>query len=308
MLGVVHSRCPKHILHPEVAKAKLDTVYLDTTYLNPQYCFPPQPLVIQACAELARKIACEDESVKGEPKVELESMEEEDIVDPPREEDMGDDDFGEDMPIRGVCLGFQDDKRDLEDVKPAGLGEDTNPPEEDLKPPGLAEVDTTPAGLAEGSARHPDLNDAVSEDPNAHMPDEDIKPDIKPDILTTVMHEAPVDEERITFPPGVNFVDTAGLPQTDTKPDITQYLDTKPDIKPDIKPHPATLAYEAQERSVAMMSTWLKKDASAAEPRVRGRVLVLIGTYSIGKERIVKGEFSFHFDTKSVNPPRWLPL
>ncbi|KAL7419134.1 DNA cross-link repair protein PSO2/SNM1 [Cryptotrichosporon argae] len=47
---------PKHVLHPAVARAKVDTVYLDTTYLNPTYCFPPQPLVIQACATLARRI------------------------------------------------------------------------------------------------------------------------------------------------------------------------------------------------------------------------------------------------------------
>jgi DNA cross-link repair 1A protein len=49
--------CPKHVLHPDVARARIDTCYLDTTYLNPKYCFPPQPQVIQACAILARKIA-----------------------------------------------------------------------------------------------------------------------------------------------------------------------------------------------------------------------------------------------------------
>lgn len=52
-----HARCPKMVLHPDIARAKIDTCYLDTTYLNPKYCFPPQPQVIEACAILARKVA-----------------------------------------------------------------------------------------------------------------------------------------------------------------------------------------------------------------------------------------------------------
>lgn len=192
--GAAELRCPKHILHPAVARAKLDTVYLDTTYLNPQYCFPPQPLVIRACAELAVKIACE-----GDVKVEAVEMDEEEIVDPPREEDVGDPEGDVELPV-GVCLGLLDGN-EVEDVKP-------------------------------------DIN------------------------------EAPV------ALPGVHLIDTK--PQLDTKPDV--------------KPHPATLAYEAQERSVSIMSTWLNKDGPAAVPSEGGRVLVLIGTYSIGKERIVKGD------------------
>ncbi|KAJ7682653.1 DNA cross-link repair protein pso2/snm1 [Mycena polygramma] len=34
----------------------MDHVYLDTTYLDPKYSFPPQPLVISACAELAKRV------------------------------------------------------------------------------------------------------------------------------------------------------------------------------------------------------------------------------------------------------------
>ncbi|KAF5355291.1 hypothetical protein D9758_006106 [Tetrapyrgos nigripes] len=48
---------PQHVLHPAVKGKKIDHVYLDTTYLDPKYTFPPQPLVISACAELAKRIA-----------------------------------------------------------------------------------------------------------------------------------------------------------------------------------------------------------------------------------------------------------
>ncbi|KAI0675859.1 DRMBL-domain-containing protein [Trametes maxima] len=48
--------CPQHVLHPAVKGKHIDHVYLDTTYLDPKYCFPPQPLVISACAELAKRL------------------------------------------------------------------------------------------------------------------------------------------------------------------------------------------------------------------------------------------------------------
>ncbi|KAJ7491886.1 DNA cross-link repair protein pso2/snm1 [Mycena latifolia] len=47
---------PQHTLHPAVKGKYIDTVYLDTTYLDPKYTFPPQPLVISACAELAKRV------------------------------------------------------------------------------------------------------------------------------------------------------------------------------------------------------------------------------------------------------------
>lgn len=47
---------PQHVMHPAVKGKQIDHVYLDTTYLDPKYTFPPQPLVISACAELAKRI------------------------------------------------------------------------------------------------------------------------------------------------------------------------------------------------------------------------------------------------------------
>ncbi|KAF9245362.1 DRMBL-domain-containing protein [Melanogaster broomeanus] len=47
---------PRHVLHPAVKGKYIDHIYLDTTYLDPKYTFPPQPLVISACAELAQRV------------------------------------------------------------------------------------------------------------------------------------------------------------------------------------------------------------------------------------------------------------
>ncbi|KAM5536570.1 hypothetical protein V8D89_009665 [Ganoderma adspersum] len=47
---------PQHVLHPAIKDKHIDHCYLDTTYLDPKYCFPPQPLVISACAELAKRL------------------------------------------------------------------------------------------------------------------------------------------------------------------------------------------------------------------------------------------------------------
>ncbi|KAG9312825.1 DNA cross-link repair protein pso2/snm1 [Chiua virens] len=47
---------PRHVLHPAIRGKHLDIIYLDSTYLDPKYTFSPQPLVISACAELARRL------------------------------------------------------------------------------------------------------------------------------------------------------------------------------------------------------------------------------------------------------------
>ncbi|KAJ3503570.1 hypothetical protein NLJ89_g8372 [Agrocybe chaxingu] len=56
---------PRHIMHPAVRGKTIDLVYLDTTYLDPKYTFPPQPLVISACAELVKKITSGQASDKA---------------------------------------------------------------------------------------------------------------------------------------------------------------------------------------------------------------------------------------------------
>lgn len=76
--------------------------------------------------------------------------------------------------------------------------------------------------------------------------------------------------------------------------------DVKPDIKPDVR-NPHEEAIEQEEKAKAMMSGWLtavkREDEDVKDelvdingkPKSKGRTLVVMGTYSIGKERIVKG-------------------
>ncbi|KAK8138696.1 DNA repair metallo-beta-lactamase-domain-containing protein [Apiospora sp. TS-2023a] len=61
--------CQAHIAHPllmpdvvdsisgKTRQQKIDICYLDTTYLNPRYSFPPQEMVIRACAEFCKTIS-----------------------------------------------------------------------------------------------------------------------------------------------------------------------------------------------------------------------------------------------------------
>ncbi|KIY44984.1 DRMBL-domain-containing protein [Fistulina hepatica ATCC 64428] len=57
--------CPRHVRHPAILGKRMDQVYLDTTYLDPKYTFPPQPLVISACAELATRLVRGEHSNSG---------------------------------------------------------------------------------------------------------------------------------------------------------------------------------------------------------------------------------------------------
>lgn len=158
-------------------------------------------------------------------------------------------DIGDDYD-EGVKPDIMDDEE--EDIKPDL--EDVCP-EEAEETEALEELDSgsmLPVGVEEKAPK-----------------DEDGEHDLKPDMRSDAQHEA----------------------QTDVKPDITSDIKPTVDTKPDIKPHPASVAYDILERSVNLMEGWLNKHPGkeGQQPKPRGRVLVLVGTYTIGKERIVKG-------------------
>lgn len=183
-----------------------------------------------------------------------------------------------------------------EDVKAEAKEEDEKP-ELEMPPPGPEEEDDEEGdGDEEGDAPDGYMDetpaDSKEQTPAAEERVEtpggcDITEDFKPQIEEDIK---PVIEEDVkpTIP-------------TDVKPDLKTWLgaDTKPDIKPDVKLdvkpviHPVVSAYAAAEKSVSMLSSWLGKNVDK-KPDIAndGRTLILIGTYSIGKERIVKGKLA----------------
>ncbi|KAJ3269956.1 hypothetical protein HK104_005005, partial [Borealophlyctis nickersoniae] len=53
-----------HLCHPALVNVPLNTIYLDTTYCRPSHRFPSQDEVISTCAELARRVCVEGETVQ----------------------------------------------------------------------------------------------------------------------------------------------------------------------------------------------------------------------------------------------------
>jgi DNA cross-link repair 1A protein len=82
------------------------------------------------------------------------------------------------------------------------------------------------------------------------------------------------------------------------------YTDGDEDVKPnfDMAIDRHAVEEEREERSKAMMQGWLKKEEDVKPEgeqlkevqegilKPKGRTLIVMGTYSIGKERIVKGK------------------
>lgn len=198
------------VLHPDIARARIDTCYLDTTYLNPKYCFPPQPQVIEACAQLARK----------------------------------------------TVLGLPDDAPSLRDVKPPVWGL--------IKAEGHAVKREMGGGGGggiegkeeEGGEEKPDM-EAINYEPGlAEIQAEERGKAMMKGWLVNVK------EEDVKMEEGGE-----GLVKREEGEELV-------DVKPELGGH--------GDKSQA--------NGAGATPKKKGRTLVVMGTYSIGKERIVKGE------------------
>ncbi|GAA5960011.1 hypothetical protein JCM21900_004022 [Sporobolomyces salmonicolor] len=242
-----------HVLSPSPSLLnrtlkKLDALYLDTTYLAPAYCFPAQELVIAACAQLVK------ERVVGGDEGALWKAD-------GRE--------GERRGLKGWLKKEEGEVKDLlveeERMKMEGAEEAEGMVEMERLPEEEDEDQDEQAWMAAHAMTQEQegTKDTMTEPPAPTEATDDLVSGGADNPLDHVnpMLDGEGDEE---VKPVV--VNGEGIDPLALKNDEDVKFDVKLDIKPDIKPA-------------------VKPDV---KPRVKERLLVLVGTYSIGKERIVK--------------------
>ncbi|GAA5892363.1 DNA cross-link repair protein PSO2 [Sporobolomyces salmoneus] len=311
---------PAHILHPSLSfphpapppiaallpaalkgrtPKKLDSIYLDTTYLSPSYCFPAQELVIQACADLVRERVVEgreealwradgregerkgikgwlngkDVKSEGGAKEEFEML---DSLPEEREEE------GEGLGLGGeesmARKGSEEDEEEEGDDDGAEEWKMIREMEEESQ-----SRDQTPAPREEGEFGYLETGGGGNDDENATegleevptVTEEQIEQDIEFALDNSVKTEEKMEEDsKVPLEPKMEGEEEEkpSLALDDEKPDLV-VADEKSDLKPDLK------------------------------PAKNERLLVMIGTYSIGKERIVKA-IAHALSTKIYADPR----
>ncbi|GAA5927294.1 DNA cross-link repair protein [Sporobolomyces koalae] len=310
---------PAHILHPSMSfphpppatiapllpkslrgrtPKKIDSVYLDTTYLSPTYCFPAQELVISACADLVRERVVEGNEealwradgrdgermgikgwLKGEDSTMSRTVKDEEgckcedqleELDQQLPEEQNDDaQEGESMSLEQQEKGNREqDEEDEEDEDEEGWKMVREAESESQTPrrQGTVEGYFETGDLLEGEADGAE----GSLEPVPKCPEEQAEDDIAFMMDDTVKPEQLVKAEQ--------DVDDETKPkfevseEDDCKPKVEGDLVDVKDEKPDVKPK-------------------------------NERLLVMIGTYSIGKERIVKA-IAHALSTKIYADPR----
>ncbi|GAA5861225.1 hypothetical protein JCM3774_002233 [Rhodotorula dairenensis] len=285
---------------PGRTQKKLDAIYLDTTYLGPSYCFPAQELVISACAELVKeRVIGGDESALW--RADGRDAERKGLKGWLAQNGDGvkikDDDAAEGDPMM-MELEALPEEYDEEDVAMA-MREETplagqqrpTPSRPPLPPPSNAEAEKCDEEPDEEAwlAVHEQVAEQERRDcratplPRPDTQSQDTLSEAKPQVCSdalaaaggqlapTVNTEAGVDpmagvrsswesEDRKPLLES-EAVGASGSAAGDSAP-----ADLKPELKPQVKD---------------------EDEKPDLKPKTE-RLLVLIGTYSIGKERIVK--------------------
>lgn len=277
---------PVHTNHPSIAGKKLDIIYLDTTYCNPRYCFPAQDQVIEACAELVRQIMPQEQLEANRAAI----KEEEDWKQaPPRRiKNKVDPDSSSANAFKGW---FQTKVENADGTfSPLPLA------------PQTSEASADNVKIEEGSDTASFKQEEALED-SLDYDEEEL-------FLGEQDDEGPGEEDRISESPVNDSEDYSARvklePLEDALLDFSSE-ETKPKVEPDndasgarpaVKQEVKDEESEDVKRSTEANSTtsnWLAKHSESSRDAISntrrrdgGRLLVVIGTYTIGKERIVK--------------------
>ncbi|SPO22065.1 uncharacterized protein UTRI_02067_B [Ustilago trichophora] len=287
---------PVHTNHPSIAGKKLDIIYLDTTYCNPRYCFPAQDQVIEACAELVRRMVPEEqlEANRAAIKNEQDGEQAEDWrTAPPRR---GKNSVDRNSASANAFKGWFNTKAENSDGSLSAL-----------PPPPLS--------------RDSSLGDLKRDEDAASVKQEDAQEDSldydEEELFLGEQDQDLLAEEDSNYESPANASSESPAPRVKLEPSEDALLDFNPDdAKPEVKVDsdaadsgPAAAPGAAQPNKVeeavndakpatsddTNASNWLTKHSessrdaiSSTRRRDGGRLLVVIGTYTIGKERIVK--------------------
>lgn len=292
---------------PGRTQKKLDAIYLDTTYLGPSYCFPAQELVISACAELVKeRVVGGDESAlwradgRDAERKGLKGWlaQNDDVV----KGEVKDDADETSMMMELELLPEEYDEEDVamamrEETPLAG----TRPTPSRPPPPIVAAEDggAEPDEEAWLAAHEQSEEQAQHRGQEAPPRQPDTQP--QPGVESPTCRDAPAAEVEQTPPPVVKSEADCGWKAAVHS--SWEIEDRKPPVESGTIDTPGSTnisdAGEVRLSAPAELKPELKarvKDEDEKpdlKPKTE-RLLVLIGTYSIGKERCVPYDFWAH--------------
>ncbi|TKY87272.1 hypothetical protein EX895_003949 [Sporisorium graminicola] len=281
---------PVHTNHPSIVGKKLDVIYLDTTYCNPRYCFPAQDQVIEACAELVRRIVPEAQlEVNLAAKQKQEQAAEQDwrIAPPRKSKNSGDADAASANAFKGwFNTKVENPDGTISALRPPPISRDSSNGEIKVE----EESDTV-------SVKQEEMQDEALEydEEGLFLGEQDEDDRAEQDSV----YESPVNvsEESpapVKLEPSedalLDFASDRKSAETKMAPDSVG--SAVPAVKSEDTPDNDVKRTDVDDTNA---TNWLAKHSESSRDAVSsvrrrdgGRLLVVVGTYTIGKERIVK--------------------